>query len=131
MKPLLRTFFRTLRVIIGPVVLAQEWLTRPRGVVRPPALQEAVDRQCKDLALYEFRTCPFCIKVRQEMRRLALPIERRDAQHEGPNREALMREGGRAKVPCLKITDPSGEDRWMYESGEIIAYLRERFASAR
>lgn len=127
MKILVRAFFKTLRVILGPFMLLWEWLTRPRGIVRSAEAQAEVDRQCRSLILYEFRTCPFCIKVRQEMRRLSLPIERRDAQPPGPHRDALVAGGGRAMVPCLRITEAGGEVRWLYESGQINAYLQSRF----
>lgn len=130
MKTLIRFFFRTLRIVLGPFMLLWEWLTRPRGIVRAPEAQAQVNQSCRQLALYEFQTCPFCIKVRQEMRRLSLDIERRDAQHEGAHRDALVAGGGRAMVPCLQIAEASGETRWLYESGAIIAYLRERFATA-
>ena len=128
MKFVVRLFFRTLRVVLGPVMLLWEFLTRPNGVVRPLALQQQVDQECQALALYQFSTCPFCIKVRQEMRRLSLTIERRDAQKNEQNRDDLSRGGGHVKVPCLKITDPSGQSQWLYESGKIIEYLRGRFA---
>lgn len=130
MKTFIRLFFRTLRVVLGPFMLLGEWLTRPRGIVRPPEAQAAVDKACRDLTLYQFKTCPFCIKVRQEMRRLSLDIERRDAQHDGSDRDALVAGGGRAMVPCLRITAADGSVQWLYESGAIIAYLRERFATA-
>jgi glutaredoxin len=128
MKWLFRTFFKTLRLILGPLLLLQERLTAPRGLIRAPEAQREVDRQCRDLALYQFKTCPFCIKVRQELRRLSLDIELRDAQREAGHREALLRGGGKTVVPCLRVLDARGDTRWMYESGEIIAYLRERFA---
>jgi glutaredoxin len=128
MKTVIRAFFKTLRVVIGPFMLLGEFLTRPKSLVRPPDIQGQVDQQCRDIVLYQYRTCPFCIKVRQEMRRLGLKIERRDAQPEGENRAALVAGGGKAKVPCLKITDQSGNSQWLYESGEIIKYLRGRFA---
>lgn len=128
MKTVIRAFFKTLRIVIGPFMLLGELLTRPKGVSRPPDLQGAVDQQCRDIVLYQYKTCPFCIKVRQEMRRLSLNIERRDAQPEGENRAALVSGGGKAKVPCLKITDQAGNSQWLYESGEIIKYLRGRFA---
>jgi glutaredoxin len=128
MKTMIRAFFKTLRVVIGPFMLLGEFLTRPKSLVRPPDIQGQVDQQCRDIVLYQYRTCPFCIKVRQEMRRLGLKIERRDAQPEGENRAALVAGGGKAKVPCLKITDQSGNSQWLYESGEIIKYLRGRFA---
>ena len=130
MKIIIRTFFKTLRTVLGPVMLLKENLTRPRGVVRVQAAQDAVNQQCKSLALYQFKTCPFCIKVRQEMSRLSLDIERIDAQHEGANRQALLNGGGKAKVPCLKITDKAGKTQWLYDSEKIIAYLRGRFAVA-
>jgi glutaredoxin len=129
MKDLVRLFFRTLRVVLGPFMLLWEWLSRPRGIVRQPDAQADVDAQCRGLALYEFQTCPFCIKVRQEMRRLALPIERRDAQHTGRHREELLAGGGRAMVPCLRIAAADGQVEWLYESSAIIDYLRRRFAA--
>lgn len=130
MKIFVRLFFKTLRLVLGPFMLIGEWLARPRGVVRPAAAQAAVAAQCRDLVLYEFRTCPFCIKVRQEMRRLSLPIERRDAQHSGPHRDALVAGGGRAMVPCLCITAADGKVEWLYESSAIIEYLRGRFGGS-
>jgi len=129
MKFLVRTFFKALRFAIGPVMLLWEIVTRPNGLVRQPALQEKVDQQCRNIVLYQYKTCPFCIKVRQEIRRLSLKIECLDAQKDGRNREALVRGGGQAKVPCLKITDQAGDSQWMFDSGEIAAYLRGRFAS--
>lgn len=129
MKAIVRLFFKTLRVVLGPVMLLWEWLTRPTGIVRPPESQEAVERQCRNLVIYQFKTCPFCIKVRQEMRRLSLPIPCLDAQGEGRHRDDLLRGGGRAMVPCLRITNAAGESRWLYESSAIIAYLRAQFAA--
>lgn len=130
MKIVVRAFFKTLRVVIGPFMLLGEFVTRPKGVLRPAASQAEVDQQCASIVLYQYKTCPFCIKVRQEMRRLALTVQKLDAQQQGANREDLVSGGGKAKVPCLKITDPAGKTQWLYESGEIIKYLRSRFATA-
>lgn len=128
MKTFIRLFFKALRIVLGPVMLLWEVVSRPGGLKRLPALQIEVDRQCQDLALYQFRTCPFCLKVRQEMHRLSLPIECRDAQYDENNRAALLQGSGLTKVPCLRITDPSGMVRWLTDSGVIIDYLRGRFA---
>jgi glutaredoxin len=130
MKSIVQLFFKTLRIALGPFMLLGEFVSRPKGLVRPPPLQASVDQQCLSLALYQYQTCPFCIKVRQEMRRLSLNIEHRDAQKEGQNRADLMLGCGKAKVPCLKITDPSGNSQWMTDSAKIIAYLRGRFVTA-
>jgi glutaredoxin len=130
MKPVIRAFFQTLRLVLGPVMLLKERLTQPKGLQRDAAAQAAVDLQCQSLALYQFSTCPFCIKVRQEMRRLSLPIEKRDAQHNNLNRDELLQGNGTPKVPCLKITDSNGQTRWLQDSSAIVTYLRERFAAS-
>ncbi len=130
MKTVIRAFFRTLRIVLGPVMLLKERLTQPAGVQRTAAEQAKVDQQCQSLALYQFSTCPFCIKVRQEMRRLSLPIEKRDAQHNSAHRDALMQGSGGTQVPCLRITEADGQTRWLKDSVAIVAYLRERFSAA-
>ena len=129
MKFLIRSFFKTLRIVLGPLMLLKERLTRPAGLVRALAAQDIIDKQCESLLLYHYKTCPFCMKVRQEMRRLSLPIQRIDAQPEGSDREALRQGGGLAKVPCLRITDAAGSTQWLYDSDKIVAYLRRRFSA--
>jgi glutaredoxin len=124
----MKYFFKLVRLILGPFLLLKERLTKPRGLVRSAADQAHVDADCQQLALYQFNTCPFCIKVRQEMRRLSLNVEKRDAQHSSENRQTLLAQGGSSKVPCLKITDEENKTRWLYGSREIIAYLQQRFA---
>jgi glutaredoxin len=129
MKPVIRAFFKTLRLVLGPIMLLKERLSQPKGVERDATAQAAVDQHCQSLALYQFNTCPFCIKVRQEMRRLSLPIEKRDAQHNVANRDELLQGSGATQVPCLKITEANGQVRWLQDSKTIVAYLRERFAA--
>ena len=130
MKFLIRAFFKTVRIVLGPVVLLREAITRPAGIKRSAADQQQVDQQCRALALYQYKTCPFCSKVRQEISRLSLTIARMDAQPDGDNRDALLRQGGQAKVPCLRITDDQGNSQWLYDSARITAYLQGRFAQA-
>ena len=128
MKTVVRAFFKTLRVILGPFMLLGEFVTRPKAMSRPAANQAKVEQQCASIVLYQYKTCPFCIKVRQEMHRLSLPIERRDAQHNDAHRQALLSGSGAAKVPCLHITDAAGQTQWLTDSKAIISYLRGRFA---
>jgi len=128
MKLFFRYFFRTIRILLGPFMLLGELLSSPKGVERSAEAQQKVDEACKSLALYQFKTCPFCIKVRKELKRLSLNIEKRDALKDPAARAELHENGGQVKVPCLRITDEDGKHSWMYESNDIIAYLRERFA---
>ncbi|MFV8834417.1 glutathione S-transferase N-terminal domain-containing protein [Aquisalimonas sp.] len=130
MRILIRTFFRGVRLVLTPIMIIGNRLTMPGGIEREPDEQARVDERTRALALYHFPACPFCIKTRRAMQRLSLNIELRNAQHPGEHREALEREGGRVKVPCLRIREADGSERWLYESDAIIAYLQEQFAPA-
>ena len=129
MRWLIRGFFRTLRLVLSPLMIMGEKLTIPKGIARAPEAQQAVDEACKSLKLYQFHTCPFCIKVRREMKRLTLNIALCDAQHDHDCRSALQQGGGEVKVPCLRIEEADGSVRWMYESDDIKAYLQGRFGN--
>jgi glutaredoxin len=130
MKPLIRLFFKTLRAILGPFLLLGDWLTRPKGIMRPAANQAAVDARTRKLALYHFPTCPFCLKTRRVMRRLSLNIELRDARSNETHRAALVAGGGKPQVPCLLITGDGGQQTWLYESDAINAWLNHEFGAA-
>lgn len=125
MKWLIRSFFKLVRLLLAPVMILWEWLSTPKGVQRSPADQAAMDARTAGLTLYEFRTCPFCIKVRRNIARHSLTISRRNAQHDPASRQALLEGGGQVKVPCLQITAPDGRSTWLYESDAINAYLDE------
>jgi len=130
MKPLIRLFFKTLRLLLTPFVLAWYWLTRPKGIVRPATKQQAIDARTQKLALYHYPTCPFCLKTRRVIRRLSLKIELRDALNDEAHRAALIAGGGKPQVPCLLITDAQGKQTWLYESDAINAYFNREFGGA-
>ncbi len=94
--------------------------------VRTPDEQAAVERAAQRLTLYHRPTCPFCIKVFIAMRRLDVPLLRRDISQDRAARDELVAGGGRQMVPCLRIDEDAGV-RWLYESRDIIDYLEERF----
>ncbi|MBB3183348.1 glutaredoxin [Halomonas fontilapidosi] len=130
MRILIRTFFRGLRAVLGPVMLASEKLSTPKAIARSPDEQARVDAACRNLSLYQFRTCPFCIKVRKEIARLGLDIELRDARLDPDHRRELAEGGGRVKVPCLRIDHDDGTTEWLYESDDINAWLNRHFGEA-
>ncbi|MEE9321169.1 MAG: glutaredoxin domain-containing protein [Granulosicoccus sp.] len=127
MKILIRYFFKGLRIVLGPVLLLWSRVSSPAGIQRSLDEQEVIDKQTKDLTLYQFQTCPFCIKVKREIKRLSLNIENADVQRDQQHRQALLEGGGQTKVPCLRIKNSDGDPTWMYESGDIVKYLRDRF----
>jgi glutaredoxin len=115
------------RAILGSLILFFDWVFTPRGVKRDTDAQKQLDAQTSGLTLYQYRACPFCVKVRRAIKRQSLAIETRDAKRCDTARDELVAGGGRLKVPCLRIEEASGESRWMYESGDIIRYLEGRF----
>jgi len=129
MKHLVRLFFKTIRLILGPIILFVDWLTTPKGLVRGATAQQTVNEATQRLTLYQFKTCPFCIKVRRASKRLSLNIEKRDAQHNANARQELQQATGKTQVPCLKIVGADGNVTWLQDSGAILQYLQERFAA--
>lgn len=127
MRIVIRYFFRTLRLVLTPVMLISEKLTTPKAIPRSPEEQAILDQASKTLALYQFRACPFCIRVRKEMARLGLAVEIRDAQHDSEQRAFLEANGGRVKVPCLLIQHDEHRQEWLYESDAIRTWLVKRF----
>lgn len=78
------------------------------------------------LALYQYPSCPFCVRVRRVIDELGIDVEMRDIIESPEHRRDLMEARGRRTVPVLRITSAEG-DRWMPESAEIVRYLRERY----
>ena len=120
--------FKPVRWLLGQIIILVDWLTRPKPVERSAEEQKEVDKQTKNMVLYQFQQCPFCVKTRRTIRRLALDVEKRDARNDPRWNQELINEGGKYQVPCLKITTDDGNVEWMYESTVINQYLDEKFS---
>jgi glutaredoxin len=120
---------KVIRWILGRIILFFDAALPPRQLQRAPTAQAQVDQRCSQLSLYQFKACPFCVKVRRAIRRMGLKIQMRDAQGDDRYAEELLKGGGQRQVPCLRIQEENGSIRWMYESADIIAYLESHFAS--
>ncbi|WP_213876486.1 glutathione S-transferase N-terminal domain-containing protein [Pseudomonas sp. dw_358] len=118
---------KALRVGLGQIIVVGDLLTRPRKHKRSVEAQAHVDQAAKGLTLYQFHACPFCVKTRRTLHKLNVPVALRDAKNNEQDRQTLLSEGGRIKVPCLRIEE-DGKTTWMYESKVIIDYLGKRFA---
>ena len=121
-------FIKALRVGLGQLIIAGDFVTRPSKKQRPAAAQALVDQAAKSLTLYQFHACPFCVKTRRTLRRLNVPVALRDAKNNEQDRQTLLEQGGKIKVPCLRIEE-DGKTTWMYDSKAIIEYLNQRFAN--
>ena len=114
---------KLIRFALGRLILLVDFLTRPSPIERSQKDQDSVDNAISGLSLYQFNACPFCVKVRRHMRRRSIQIELRDAKGNIKIKNELIREGGKHKVPCLRIEVGTQEVRWLYSSDEICAFL--------
>lgn len=120
--------FKPIRWILGQIIIFIDWITRPKPMQRSVDAQTKIDQQTESMALYHFKMCPFCVKTRRQIHRLALNIENRDARNDPQWNKELVSDGGKYQVPCLKITADDGSVEWLYESTEINQFLDEKFA---
>ena len=118
-----------IRWFLGKLILTLDALFQPKGIIREPMLQAKIDAETKDWRIYQLVACPFCVKVRRELTRLSIKIPLKDVKNEEFQKE-LMSGGKEDQVPCLMISAASGgHPEWMYESSEIISFLRKRFST--
>lgn len=117
---------KALREGLGRLIVLLDFVTRPPKMRRGAADQQQAEQAAAGLSLYQFYACPFCVKTRRAIHRLNIPIDFRNAQAGSPHRQALQDQGGKLKVPCLRI-DEGETTHWLYESSDIIRYLEQRF----
>jgi len=122
--------FKPVRWVLGQIIIFIDWITRPKPVQRADEVQAEINQQTKSMALYHFKMCPFCVKTRRQIHRLALNIENRDARNDPQWNQELINDGGKYQVPCLKITAADGSVQWLYESSEINQFLDEKFSAS-
>ena len=114
---------KLIRFIVGRIILLLDFLARPSPVIRSREDQDRVDAAVTGLSLYQFKACPFCVKVRRHMRRRSIKIKLKDAKTDLAIKEELIREGGKYKVPCLRIEENNKDVRWLYSSDEVCRFL--------
>ena len=76
--------------------------------------------------LFQYESCPFCYRVRQFLEATGIDLELKDTLLDVDASRELYEGGGRNSVPCLRI-QRAGEVQWLYESLDIIDYLKLRF----
>ncbi|WP_371194751.1 glutathione S-transferase N-terminal domain-containing protein [Glaciecola sp. SC05] len=123
----MRFFITLIRNLLGGIIAFFDVITRGRKLKRSAQAQQQIEAELETLTLYQFFACPFCIKTRRAMYKMNLPITKRNVSQGSPYREELLQGGGKVQTPCLRIESTDGV-QWLYDSNEIINYLRARFA---
>ncbi|MCJ8315121.1 MAG: glutathione S-transferase N-terminal domain-containing protein [Saccharospirillaceae bacterium] len=78
--------------------------------------------------LYYFTTCSFCLFVRVKMWWFGIKMPLKEIMFNAQNKVDLIEGGGKSQVPCLRIENENGTVFWMYESKDIIEYLKSKRA---
>jgi glutaredoxin len=112
------------RWALGKFILFLDWLFSPRPMQRTAEAQRKVEAAVAGLSIYEFRACPFCVRVRRFLRWANVDVPLKDAKAE-PFRRELLEGGGKLQVPCLRV-EKDGNVSWLYESKDIIDFLKGR-----
>lgn len=85
------------------------------------------DSSSDKLILYQTVGCPYCRLVRAAIDRLGIAVELRDVAGSRDDYADLLAARNRATVPVLRIIPEDGEERWMPESRDIVAYLERTY----
>ena len=109
---------------LGRLILLLNFIFSPSSPKRTKEEQDKIDLSTQNLKLYQLPACPFCVKVRRSMKRSGLNIELKNINKDESLRQELIEQGGKRTVPCLKITDENQNSTWLYESSDIIDYLK-------
>ena len=126
----MKYLFAPIHFIVGGLIRLVDIATSPKPLKRPEQAQLQVNEECKNLTLYHYPACPFCVRVRRHMKRLNLPIRQIDPRKKPEWMDKLVNEGGKAQVPCLQIVELNGQITWMYESADINTWLDKEFSQS-
>jgi glutaredoxin len=86
--------------------------------------KSATTSQIEALSLYYYDSCPFSQMTLKALKQTGLDVELRNIQRQPHYRSELIKQGGRAQVPCLRLDLADGKTTWLYESRDIIHFMR-------
>jgi glutaredoxin 3 len=76
-----------------------------------------------ELTLYQFDSCPFCIKVNHYLIQNNISIPTKNTMTDPDAKSKLMKIGGKTQVPCLVI-----DGKALYESDDIINWFEQNYS---
>jgi len=95
------------------------------GICHTRAIRAVRNPMSETYELYYSATCGYCHRVRRYLEQAGWQIPLKDTLRDPAARAELVSGGGKSQVPCLRIRR-DGEDVWLYESLDIIDYLKAR-----
>ena len=113
---------KVIRWTLGRLIIILDFIFSTKPIGRDKTSQDLVNTITSRYKLYQYYACPFCIKVRRFLRRESINIEFIDAKDEFYKKD-LTKNGGKLKVPCLRVVSKKNQVKWIYESNEIIDFI--------
>jgi hypothetical protein len=115
---------KLIRFVLGKIILFLDFAFSPKPeVARTDEAQQAIDTKTAGWTLYHLEACPFCVKVRRQMKRRMVCVPMKDIGKDSVAWDELMAGGKLDQVPCLRYIDSTGNVQWMYESSDINEFL--------
>ena len=114
-----------IRWVLGRIILFFDFIFSPSKPKRHAEIQARIDENTAHLSLYQLPACPFCVKVRREIKRCGLNIPLKNINKDERLLNELVEQGGKRMVPCLRIVNEKQDVTWLYESSEINNYIQQ------
>ena len=95
------------------------WWSRksdPETYQAPAGIPDPDER--RELILYKFDTCPYCVRVFRVLDKLGIQVAMKDTRNDPAARDGLRSTTGRTQVPCLFIDGTP-----FFESADIVDWL--------
>ncbi len=80
----------------------------------------------KQITLYHRPSCGYCRRVYRALEEMDISIEQINLNANDQARAELYKGGGMTQVPAIRIDLADGTQQWMYESLDIIEFLRKQ-----
>jgi len=119
---------KIIRFILGRIILFLDWITSPKPLSISEEKRNEINSLTSNMVMYEFRACPFCVRVRRFMKKNNISIETKDARKNKEYASELINGGGKLQVPCLLIQKDNKNVEWLYESKDIIKFLSKELS---
>ena len=115
---------KLIRFVLGKIILFLDFVFSPKPTAtRTNEEQTTLDAKTSSWTLYHLEACPFCVKVRRQMKRRMVCMPMKDIGKDSVAWDELMAGGKLDQVPCLRYLDSNGNVQWMYESSDINEFL--------
>ena len=67
-----------IRFVLGRIILFLDWMTSPKPIPISRERIEFIQEKVKDMEIYEFKACPFCVKAKNLLKSKGIEYEEKN-----------------------------------------------------